>query len=80
MPVDSGFGGRWSRTGGRLRIFSRSGGRGIERDDRDGDDLAACRFHFFAADDLIVWPVASFNEDVGEEGGDAFRVGWIRGR
>ena len=39
---------------------------------------AAGGFHFFAADDLVVGPVAAFYQDVGEECGDGFaRSGFV---
>src|SRR5450432_1450103 len=56
----------------QIANFFEDGGGGVGRDYRDGDDAASGGFYFFAADDLIVGPVASFDEDVGEEGGDDF--------
>ncbi len=62
---------------GRLRIFCRRAVVEYWRDDGDGDYFAAGGFHFFAADDLVVGPVAAFYEDVGEECGDGFARGGL---
>ena len=43
---------------------------GVAGDDGDGYNVAAGGFHFFTADDLIAGPVAAFDEDVWEQGGD----------
>ena len=47
-------------------------------DDGNGNHSAAGAFHFFATNDLIVGPVATFYEDVGKERGDGFaRCGFV---
>jgi hypothetical protein len=50
--------------------FLEEGGGGIGVEDVDALDAAASGFDFFAADDLVAGPVASFDEDIGKKSGD----------
>jgi hypothetical protein len=48
------------------------GGGGVGIEDVDAFDTAASGFDFGAANDLITGPIATFNENIGDEGGDDF--------
>jgi len=55
---------------------NRRGGVGVE--DVDAFDAAASGFDFFAADDLIARPVATFDEHIGKQSSDYFlRSGFV---
>ena len=56
--------------GAPSRIFSKNCRGGIARDNGNGNDAAACGFHFFAAYDLIACPVAAFNQNVRKQSRD----------
>src|SRR6266571_8986859 len=78
MRGRSGFRARGARSF-RLRLLAEAfayflqNGRGrISRDDRNGDDAATGGFHFFAANDLVAGPIATFRQDIGEQAGDHF--------
>jgi hypothetical protein len=56
--------------GDALADFLQDFAGGVAGNDGGGDDTASGAFDFLAADDLVAGPVAAFDEDVGEEGGD----------
>jgi len=50
---------------------------GVTRHNRDGNDAAACGFHFFAANNLIAGPVATFDQHIRKESPDDFAWGGL---
>lgn len=52
--------------------FLEDGRCGIARDDRHGNNDAACCFDLFPADDLIAGPIAALDKHVGEKCGNDF--------
>ena len=57
------------RKAGAAHAIENGGGR-VAGLDRDGDDAAAGGFDFFAADDFVRAPVATFNENAREKASD----------
>jgi hypothetical protein len=57
--------------------FGEEGGGGVAGDDIDAGYTAAVGFNFGATDDLIVGPVAAFDQNVWEKGGDHFLWGGL---
>ena len=50
--------------------FLEDGGGGVGVEDVDALDATACGFDFFATNDLVIGPVATFDKDIRKKSGD----------